>query len=326
MPTDQGVEVYGRVLGGRRRYRATGGELRDAPAGKLATVKEDTDGCLEVVDTGPLMVDETEEPDSTFFQHLRSYGEEWFWDDLRTPDGIEWIPEAMSKGTLMSVTDGSYIKQLAPNFCGAGWIVQNKLTGKKVKGSLAEWSSFVGRYRGEMLGMLAVEYFQQHGKVGEGNRVSCDNKGALTTFDKKEKKIPAASSNADVRRGLRELDRRALASYKLEHVKGHQTRNKKLKSLTLEARLNIKCDEIAKQTVRASVKSRIGPSSQTMPLEKCSVFVGGGKQASDPKEAIKQMVGREAAREYYASTSAQKGGMRREAVDTVAWGGKRGGA
>ena len=32
------------------------------------------------------------------------------------------------------------------------------------------------------------------------------------------------------------------------------------------------------------------------------------------------MVGREAAREYYASRPAQNGGMRREVVDTVAWG------
>ena len=105
-------------------------------------------------------------------------------------------------------------------------------------GSLAEWSSLAGSYRGEMLGMLAVrvfllaveEYFQQHGKVGEGNRVSCDNKGALMTFDKTDKRIPAASSNAGVRRALRELDRLSSASYKLEHVKGHQDRNKKLKS------------------------------------------------------------------------------------------------
>ena len=59
-------------------------------------------------------------------------------------------------GTLTSVTENSYIRQLAPNVCGAGWIVQNKLTGKKVKRLLPEWSSSAERYRGEMLGMLAV--------------------------------------------------------------------------------------------------------------------------------------------------------------------------
>ena len=84
-------------------------------------------------------------------------------------------------------------------------------------GSLAEWSSSAGSYRGEMLGMLAVrvfllaveEYFQQHGKVSKGTRVSCGNKGALTAFDKKDKRISAASSNADVRRALQELNRQS---------------------------------------------------------------------------------------------------------------------
>ena len=179
-----------------------------------------------------------------------------------------------------------------------------------------------------MLGMLAVrvfllvveEYFQEHGKIGEGNRVSRDNKRALTMFDKKDKIIPADSSNADVRRALRELDRRSSAKYKLEHVKGHQDRNKKLKSLTLEVRLNIKCNEMTKHAVWASVKPGMGPSSHTLPLEKCSVFFGGEKQTSNPKEAIKQIVGRKAAREFYAGRPAQKGSMRREVFDTVNWG------
>ena len=226
------------------------------------------------------------------------------------------------------MTDCSYIRQLAPNVCGAGWIIQDKLTGKRVEGSLAEWSSLAGSYRGEMLGMLAVrvfllaveEYFQQRGKVGKGNKMACDNKGALTTFDKKDKRVPAASSNADARRALRELNRWSSTGYKLEHVKGHQDRNKRLNSLTLEARLNVKCNEMAKQAVRASVKPGMGPLGQTLPLEKCSVFIGEEKQTFDPKEAIKQMVGREAALEYYASRPVQKGGMRREVFDPVAWG------
>ena len=77
---------------------------------------------------------------------------------------------------------------------------------------------------------------------------------------------------------------------------------------------------MAKQAVRASVKPRMVPSSQTQPLEKCSVSVGGEKQTPDPEETIKQMVGREAAQEYYASRPAQKGGMRSEVFNAVVWG------
>ena len=63
----------------------------------------------------------------------------------------------------------------------------------------------------------------------------------------------------------------------------------------------------------------MGPSKQTLPLERCCVFIGGEKQTSDPKEALKQEVGGKAARDYYASRPVQKGGMRHEVFDMVAW-------
>ena len=66
------------------------------------------------------MATATEELESGFLQHLKSYGGEWFWEDLYTPDGIEWMPEAMSRGRLTSVIDDSYIRHLAPNVSGAG--------------------------------------------------------------------------------------------------------------------------------------------------------------------------------------------------------------
>ena len=44
-----------------------------------------------------------------------------------------------------------------------------------------------------------------------------------------------------------------------------------------------------------------------------------GKQASDPKKAIKQMVGQEAVRDYYAGRPAQKEGLRDKVFNTVAW-------
>ena len=100
----------------------------------------------------------------------------------------------------------------------------------------------------------------------------------------------------------------------MEYVKGHQDRNKKLKSL------NAKCNEMAKHAIWASVKPGMGPLRHTLSLEKCSGLVDGKKQTSDPKEAIKQMVGHEATRKYYVSRPAQKGGMRRKVFDTVAWG------
>ena len=121
---------------------------------------------------------------------------------------------------------------------------------KEGSGLTNKWSHLAGSYRGEMLGMLAVRafllavkeyYVQAKSKKGD-NKVACNNKGALFTFTKKSKRIPAASCNTDVQRALREANQRSDNAFKLKHVKGHQDRNKKLKNLPLEARLNMECD------------------------------------------------------------------------------------
>ena len=85
--------------------------------------------------------------------------------------------------------------------------------------------------------------------------------------DKKSKRIPAVRNNADVRRALRELDRRSTTWYKLEQVKSHQGRNKKLRDLSLEAKMNVKYDTMAKQAVEASIWPGTGQTKQTCLLE-----------------------------------------------------------
>ena len=89
MATDQGVELYSRAPGARRRYRRNKREQREATTGKPEMVREGADGRLKVVDTSPTLREYPEELDKTFYQYLLSYGGEWFWDDLRTPGGIK---------------------------------------------------------------------------------------------------------------------------------------------------------------------------------------------------------------------------------------------
>ena len=170
---------------------------------------------------------ETDKEKGTFIEHLKNYGGKWFWEDIQCPDGTEWMAEAMKNGTLTSVTDGSYMEHLHRNMSGAMWIIQDRASGKRVQGSLAEWSTTAGSYRGKLLGMLAVrvfllaaeEYYRASTTDQRGNLVSCDNMGALHTFAKECKQVPASSSNADIRRALREVNRLALNKYSLEHVK-----------------------------------------------------------------------------------------------------------
>ena len=154
-----------------------------------------------------------------------------------------------------------------------------------MQGSLAEWSTVTGSYRDKLLGMLAVrvfllaaeEYYRASIKDQTGNSVSCDNMGALYTFTKECKRVPASSSNADIRRALLEVNRLALNKYSLEHVKGHQDRTSRAEYLSLEARLNVECDEMAKDVVRQSMTRPLRHKTQELPLEKACVFIAGRK-------------------------------------------------
>ena len=52
-------------------------------------------------------------------------------------------------------------------------------------------------YRGELLGMLAIYLIlyaiEEYYEVTGGTDILCDNKGALYTFQKKSKRIPAGA-------------------------------------------------------------------------------------------------------------------------------------
>ena len=91
--TDQGIELYSRAEGRRRRYYKKEGEQREAIAGKPVTVQEDGDKFLKVVDTGPPLWEEAEEVEDTFHQHLRSYGGSGFgttYTHLTASSGSQW--------------------------------------------------------------------------------------------------------------------------------------------------------------------------------------------------------------------------------------------
>ena len=57
------------------------------------------------------------------------------------------------------MTDGVYMEHLHCSISDVGWIIQDRTTGKRVQGSLAEWPAAARSYREELLGMLVVRIF-----------------------------------------------------------------------------------------------------------------------------------------------------------------------
>ena len=98
------------------------------------------------------------------------------WEDLRLDEDPSWIVECLKNKTLMCVTDGSYMKDKAPNICSAGWVMVCKQTKRYISGTLVERLESADSYRGQCLGMLAIRLFllaveEYYCAISDGNKV-----------------------------------------------------------------------------------------------------------------------------------------------------------
>ena len=92
--------------------------------------------------------------------------------------------------------------------------------------TLVERLDSANAYRGELLRMLAIHIIlyaiEEYHRVTWNSNVLCGNKGALYTFKKKSKQIPAGSKNNDIQRVLRQVKNKTKSIHLLHHVKAHQ--------------------------------------------------------------------------------------------------------
>lgn len=145
--TDQSVEVYRHAEGNSRYVPAGPGREKEGNSWKAGDSEGGQGQLPESSRMGLLPIEDVVEEDESFCQHLMGYREGWFSDNSLAPDGIKWIPEAMQRGVVLCVMDGFYIKHVAPNISDAGWILQDRRIGKRVRGSSVELPHSAGRYR-----------------------------------------------------------------------------------------------------------------------------------------------------------------------------------
>jgi hypothetical protein len=90
--------------------------------GDMATVEEGTPGMKKVCSVAPSPIRPIASTD--FLDVLRGWGQTWIWEDLKVIGGTDWIAQAISKNSLLAVTNGSYIKEHYPNLCSAAFILE----------------------------------------------------------------------------------------------------------------------------------------------------------------------------------------------------------
>ena len=117
---------------------------------------------------------------------------------------LDWVVTALTNGTAISVTDGSYKKDIAPDVSGAGWVIHCTQSKLKLKGSFYERSPDTGSYRGELMGLTALHLMilalEQFYRIPAAKtKVCCDSEGALFKASESSKRVPTGSKHADLR-------------------------------------------------------------------------------------------------------------------------------
>jgi hypothetical protein len=70
--------------------------------------------------------------------------------------GFEWLEHAILEGSLVAVTDGSYIRELYPHLCSAAFVLECSSGRGRVYRSFLKSLLVANAYRGELLGLMAI--------------------------------------------------------------------------------------------------------------------------------------------------------------------------
>jgi hypothetical protein len=111
---------------------------------------------------------------TTFFDVLKLWGNTWLWDSMNVSGGTDWIHLSISEGTLVAVTDGSYIRELYPHLCSAAFVFECGKGRGRITGSFSEGSAVANAYQGELLGLMAI-----HLLLLSVNRIHPELKGSV---------------------------------------------------------------------------------------------------------------------------------------------------
>ena len=129
-------------------------DLEAQDQGKICTVR-DAGLVIKAVESMSNPPEKQVMPDS-LLEVLREWGCTWMWESLRLFGNEDWIKRAIKNGSLICVTDGSYIKEMVPELCSAAFILECEEGTGRILGSFPESSKVANAYRGKLLGLIAI--------------------------------------------------------------------------------------------------------------------------------------------------------------------------
>ena len=246
----------------------------------------------------------------SFWEVLDSFGRDWMWDGIEYGRGLSWggtdntnrtgdmtwLVDGMKVNAIMWCTDRSCHTKHAPMVSRAGWKAYCTKIDTNMAGNFYETSKDTGSYRGKQLGLCAIhhliEALCEFYNINDWHiTINCDNEGAIHMSKRNPRRILPGCSCADILRNLRSTRNRMSANIKYYHVDGHMDKYLRFHQLTLEQKMNTRCDRLAKKTVyRAIVTGMRREGKQLLPREDAAVFVDNRKLTRDLGKTVRYKV------------------------------------
>jgi hypothetical protein len=219
---------------------------------------------------------------SSFLDVLQSWENTWLWEHLTMSGGVTWIVKSITDGTLVAITDGSYIRELFPKLCLATFVLECSKGRGRIVGSFSEESLVANAYRGELLELMAI-----HLILLSINNIPCSLSGSLEIVSDclwalkrvtylPPYRIPSWCGHSDILKTiLVHCQGLSFMTY-YSHIKAHQDDNASFDKLSQKAQLNCICNHAAKQRITADGMEGAMPGWM-FPLEPIGLFVRGKK-------------------------------------------------
>ncbi len=308
--------VYRHIQRGRYKRLKTSqsGKMR----GEAATVEEVTPGVWKVCLVATHTV--CPEPPCNFIDVLKGWVHTWIWDDLKVTRGTDWIAQAIAEGTLVVLTDGSYIQEHHPELCAVAFVLECTRNRGWMVGSFPEASKAANMFRGKLLGLMAIHLLLlavntvSPGVAGYV-KIYLDCLGALGRIAEFPPYcIPTRCRHLDLLKMI--LVNCGGLSFHREyiHVEAHQDDCMRWEELSREAQLNAACNAGTKAMLRSQDITDL-PQQELFPLEPICMFVEGTKMTSDTGAHIRYMADRQVAHMFFHKTSR----VFTDAFDEVDW-------
>ena len=203
----------------------------------------------------------------TVLDVLRSWRNPELWNDIEIDDDGWWIARALVEGTLMMISDGSYMEHRSRRHSSCGFRLVCRRTKKRAQCGWTDEHSRAGCYRGEILGAIGCLLLL---KAGTSRlcarddvdfptlpllRYLCDNKGVVYHGNDPDRKFSVKQSHIDLLLLLRWLVRDLPIRIKFEYVQSHMDDAIPYQSLSFEQQHNVDMDNLAKDVLKRGIRT-----------------------------------------------------------------------